>query len=249
MLHHTSLQATPIIHHLPVVASTNEAAAIRLDEGAETPFWIVADRQTAGRGRQGRRWQEGTGNLYASTGRRLPLTGAKLATIALVTAVAVHDAISHSCNRPLPLTLKWPNDILVNNAKLGGILIESQQDRHTGESQLVIGIGLNIAVAPPVEDRETTSLHALNHLASRDDIFTAIIGSFEHWLTRWHNAQNLDEIITAWTERAAPLGTEITVRTGANRATGTFAGLDESGALRLRLPDNRLITVTSGELS
>ncbi len=248
MLHQTSLPATPIIHRLPVVASTNEEARLCLENGDNHPFWIIADRQTAGRGRQGRSWAEGAGNLYASTGRRLPVTGSKLATIALVTGIAVHDAISHTATSPLAVTLKWPNDILVAGAKLGGILIESQQNRQTGESEIVIGIGINIAAAPTIEDRQTTCLRALEHPASRDDLFAAIMGSFEHWLTIWHNAQNLDEIITAWMQRAAPIGTPLTVRIGAEQSQGTFAGLDETGALKLRLADHSLITITGGEL-
>lgn len=239
---------TPEIHHFTTLASTSVEARRWLMEGRTPPFWIVADTQSEGRGRQGRVWQSEPGNLYVSTGRRFSAPPATLATLSLVAGIAVHEAIAKAAATPLTLTLKWPNDIQVGEAKLGGILVESQKSAEPGAYDLTIGIGINITSSPALEERQTTHLAALAPSIARDDLLSELITSFESWLKIWNEGQGLETIITAWQQRAAPLGTPLKVRLGSNRIEGRFAGLDPSGSLLLKQNDGTTRTITGGEL-
>lgn len=230
------------------LASTNQQANDLLKNGQTPPFWVLADEQTAGRGRHGRQWQSANGNLYTTTGRHFSLEAGALSSLSLVTGVALYDAITNSATRPLNLTLKWPNDLLSGEAKLGGILIESQKSQQATGYDLAIGIGLNISAHPSLIERKTSSLSALGHNGTRDQIFNELTKSFDNWLNIWNKGEGLAAILDAWLKRAAPLNTAISVRLGDKRLEGRFAGLDKSGALLLKREDDSLKIITGGEV-
>lgn len=236
------------IHKFMTLASTNLEAGKWFQQGQSSPFWIVADEQSAGRGRQGRIWQSEAGNLFTTTGRRFQCDPANLASLSLVTGIALYDAIMATTATPLNLTLKWPNDLLCNNAKLGGILIESQKSSTLSGYDIAIGIGVNIKAHPVVKDRETISLSALGANVTRDAVLNALTEKFETWLSVWAEGAGLNRIITAWSKRAAPLNTPISVKLGHSKIEGRYAGLDETGALKLKLEDNSLKLITGGEV-
>lgn len=236
------------IKRFETLSSTNEYAKQCLENGETCPFWIVSDEQTGGRGRQGRDWVSIKGNLYASTAQVINANGSKLGGLSLVTALAVYDAIQKNSQKPLDLTLKWPNDILINGAKLGGILIENVSKPDAEFSHVVIGVGINIQSSPVVEGRDTTCLANYDYFISRDDLLLALIETLNHWIKRWDNGNNFVEIIRAWCEKAAPIGAPLSVRIGHERIEGKFAGLDEKGALKLELEDKSIKLITGGEL-
>ena len=165
------------IRSVSQTGSTNDDLAALAMAGAPEGLWLRADRQTGGKGRQGRAWQSPPGNLYASTLVRLQPDDPSAATLALVAAVALHEAV-----RPeAPATLiKWPNDLLVDGAKLAGILLERQDDA------VVIGFGVNLAFHPILADRPATSLKALAGRAPSPHFFLARLAPiFQAWLDRW----------------------------------------------------------------
>lgn len=226
------------IVELREIDSTSSEAMRRVTAGERGPVWIRADRQTAGRGRSGRPWQTSDGNLAASLLFEPGCSIARVHELALVAGVAAHDAISLFADPAAhaALALKWPNDLLLAGAKIGGILTESTN--LDGRIVAVIGVGINIAVAPALDRRATASLagHPF-HVPEPAVMLTALAGQFEHWRGIWSRGDRFADIRRAWLARALPLGHPMAINTGADRVEGDFAGLDEGGALLLACRD------------
>jgi BirA family transcriptional regulator, biotin operon repressor / biotin---[acetyl-CoA-carboxylase] ligase len=215
--------------------STNDVVAALAQDGAPEGLWVRAERQTGGRGRQGRGWQSPPGNLYASTLVRLQPGDPPPPTLALVAAVALHELVSPSCPA---LRIKWPNDLMVHGAKLAGILLERSGDA------VVIGIGVNLAHHPEGIGRPATSLAAVTGTASDPAIFIETLAeSFGRWLGRWRN-EGLNPVRTRWLAAAHPVGTALSTVEG----EGLFDGLTEDGALRLRLADGTVRVIHAGDV-
>lgn len=156
-------------------------------------------------------------------------------TLALVAAVALHEAVAlHShC-----VEIKWPNDLLAHGAKLAGILLERHGDA------VVIGFGVNLAHHPDLPDRPATSLAALAGAAPEPARFAETLAEiFARWLLRWRG-EGIGPVRQAWLAAAHPAGTALATSEG----EGLFEGLDESGALRLRLPDGTVRVIHAGDV-
>lgn len=212
----------------------------RAAQGAAEGEWLRADRQTAGRGRQGRGWESPPGNLFASTLVRLRPSDPQAATLALVAAVALDEAVAVFL--PSAGTLKWPNDLLIGGAKLSGILLERSGDT------VVIGFGVNLAHHPENLDRPATSL-AVHGAAPEPQIFLETLAdTFARWLSRWRS-EGLAPIRDRWLARAHPLGTALTARLAdGSSVDGLFDGLDPDGALILRLADGTPRVIHAGDV-
>lgn len=233
---------------LEEVGSTNREAFARAEAGETGPLWIVARRQTAGRGRSGRRWTSDIGNLYASLLMRLPCPPAAVPQLSLLTGVAVIDAIAEAAGAALPgLRLKWPNDVLVGQAKCTGILAESLagQDAVTA----VVGIGINLASHPPDIGREATHLAAHGVQIAPEAMLGHLAPAVQGWLDVWDCGAGFARVRAAWLERAGPVGEGCAVNAGAERIAGTFLGLDPNGALLLRDERGQERTVTFGDVT
>ena len=211
--------------------------------GAEEGLWLRAERQTLGRGRQGRAWESPIGNCYATTLVRLRPTDPPAATLALVAAVGLAEAVSVYANSPSPslsqreregegdVRIKWPNDLLIDGAKLSGILLERADDA------VVIGIGVNLAYHPDLPDRPTTSLAAHGIHVAPEQFVETLADAVARWLSRWRS-EGLSPVRQRWLDRAHPLGTALTARLpDGTTIDGLFDGLDPDGALVLRLAD------------
>jgi len=224
-----------MIRSVAETGSTNDDLAALAREGASEGLWLRAERQTGGRGRQGRAWSSPPGNLYASTLVRLRPGDPPAPTLALVAAVALHEAASLYAPGIL---IKWPNDLLAGGAKLSGILLERADDA------VVIGFGVNLVFHPTDIERPATSIAALAGAAPDPDAFLdTLADAFARWLGRWRSV-GLAPVRRAWLAAAHPLGTALT----AAGEQGLFDGLDESGALRLRLADGTLRVVHAGDV-
>jgi BirA family biotin operon repressor/biotin-[acetyl-CoA-carboxylase] ligase len=215
---------------LDEVGSTNREALLRAEAGEGGPLWIMARRQTAGRGRAGRRWASEPGNLYASLLVRLPCPPIVVPQLSLVAGVAVVDAIREASAFPVQgLRLKWPNDVLIGQAKCAGILAESL----SGPASVVavIGIGLNLAWHPSDLGRAATNLSEHGVRIEPDEMLGALAEAMQRWLAAWDCGAGFPQVRTAWLDRAGGPGESCSVHTGAERIEGTFLGLDASGAL------------------
>ena len=211
-------------------ASTNDDVAALALQGAAEGLWLRAELQTAGRGRQGRAWQSPPGNLFASTLVRVHACEPPAPTLALVAAVALAEVIEAFAGvRPV---IKWPNDLLLGGSKLSGILLERAGDA------VVVGFGVNLAHYPTGIDRVATSIAAAAGFAPDPDAFlVALAEAFGRWLHRWRS-EGLAAVRARWIEAAHPVGSALTARLpDGTRLDGLFDGLDELGALRLRLAD------------
>lgn len=199
--------------------------------------WLVAARQTAGRGRSGRQWDSAAGNLYASGLVALHPNDPSASTLALVTGIAVSEAIGASA-----LRLKWPNDVLAGDAKLAGILLERQGD------VVVIGVGINLMHHPDLPDRPSTSLAALGLTLTSENAVAALAVELARWLEIWRT-YGLGPVRSAWLERAHALGTPLSAALpDGTRIDGRFDGLTEDCALILRLADGDTRVIHAGDV-
>lgn len=223
--------------------STNADLRVLAGAGLPEGHWLRAERQTAGRGRLGRDWLSPAGNLHASTLIRLrpgdpPVTG-----LGLLLGIAAHAALSELLPHGAFL-LKWPNDVMVGGAKLAGMLLEREGDG------VVAGIGVNVASAPQLPDRETIALADLPGGTTIDAVavLDALVPAVDHWLALWR-AQGNGAIIAAWLKRAHPVGTLLNVSGGSiTPQCGRFLGLGGDGALILGLEDGTQIIIHSGDV-
>ncbi|WP_296716419.1 biotin--[acetyl-CoA-carboxylase] ligase [Erythrobacter sp.] len=235
------------IHLVEETGSTNAdcAAAIRNGGGWPHGQWLVARRQTAGRGRQGREWFDGAGNFMGST-VVVPHEGdPPLASLSFVAALAVRDAAARVLDEGAELALKWPNDVLLDGGKLSGILLEMVR------GQIVVGIGVNLARAPQLPDRKTAALADLVPPPPVEDFAASLAATFAHRLSNWRNG-GLGATLRAFLAGSIHAqGAPLTVHdTDGSVLSGSFAGLDESdGALRLRLADGRERVIRAGDIS
>lgn len=210
--------------------------------GGVDGLWLRADRQTAGKGRMGRDWQSPVGNFYGSTLVRLRPGDPQAATLALVAAVALHDVFRFLAP-DVDFRIKWPNDLMVDGAKLSGILLERADDA------VVVGIGVNLAFHPDGLERKVTSLKALGGDVPTPEDFQHILADrFDDWLDVWRNT-GLPALRSAWVDRAHPRGTALSVNAPDGSVTeGLFDGLAEDGALRLRLADGTIRAIHAGDI-
>lgn len=202
--------------------------------------WLIADRQTSGRGRMGRTWESPTGNLYASGLVRLRAGDPEAATLALVAGIALFDAIAIWTPA---IQLKWPNDVLIGNAKLSGILLERANDA------VVIGFGVNLVHHPEQLDRPVASLVALGIVPPEPLAFLETLSTgFSRWLHCWRS-EGLAKIRTEWLGRAHPVGTALVANLPDGDAVdGLFGGLTDECALWLRLADGTVRVIHAGDV-
>lgn len=235
------------LKHFDEIDSTNEEARRLAGTGERGPLWIVADRQTAGRGRRGRSWQSPLGNLAATLLIAPDKPASDSAQLSFVAAIAACDAVTGFAP-DAELRVKWPNDVLADGRKIAGILLESASGEAGRLAWLAIGIGINLAHFPPDTEFPATSLAALGaQVATPGDAVTQLAAHFAKWYDVW-TKNGFAPIHDAWLARAAGLGGRIRARLTNEEATGVFEGIDETGALILRERSGKRRTISAGEV-
>ncbi|WP_183921352.1 biotin--[acetyl-CoA-carboxylase] ligase [Sphingomonas sp. BK069] len=229
--------------HVPETGSTNaDLRSFTRDGYGEHGLWLRADRQTAGRGREGRAWDSPVGNLYASTLVRLAAGDPPAPTLALVAAVALEETVRAVLPNAGALRIKWPNDLLLDGAKLSGILLE-----RVGE-WVVIGFGVNVTYHPDLADRATTSLRAAGATIDAAALQGELAATLAQWHARWQ-AEGLGPVTERWRERAHSPGTELRARLpDGSEWHGRYETLDPGGALVLRLADGSARVMHAGDI-
>lgn len=228
---------------LAEVDSTLDEAA-RIADGLAGPEWILALRQTQGRGRRGRDWKDPKGNFAATLVMRPDGAPDQAALRSFVAALAVYDACVAVTGRSDGLSLKWPNDVLLKGGKLAGILLESA-GRGQGVNHLFVGIGVNLVEAPMQEWLEPGAVYPVSLMAETgvqvtpEEFLEAVAGAFARYEQQF-STYGFEPIRTAWLERAAKLGEVITARTAASETEGTFETVDASGNLVLNTAKGRV---------
>ena len=206
------------------------------------PTWFTATRQTAPRGRRGRAWVEPEGNLAATLSLSVS-DPSEAAFRSFIAALALAEALDAFIDRDR-ITLKWPNDVLLDGRKVAGILLESlsAQNHIWG---VAIGIGVNLAATPPSASLENGAVSPISvaevtgKTISAEDFLIFLAQAFATWEKTFQQS-GFAPIRTAWLARAARLGTLITARTVRDTHTGTFDTIDDAGQLVLTTNDGRI---------
>jgi BirA family transcriptional regulator, biotin operon repressor / biotin---[acetyl-CoA-carboxylase] ligase len=231
-----------VVQRFASVASTNDVAAALPPDSV-----VVADQQTAGRGRRGHTWFSPPGaGLYVSvvvapaTARAEPLRATLLLTLAA--GVAIAEGVEAATG--LAADLKWPNDLLAGGRKLGGILAEGSGDT------VVLGYGINVlatAFPPELGDRATSLESALGHVVDREAVLAGTLAALSRRYDDLLDGR-FDAILDAWRRRApAASGTRVEWTTNSGTFSGVTQGIDDHGALLVRVGD-RLERIVSGEI-
>jgi BirA family transcriptional regulator, biotin operon repressor / biotin---[acetyl-CoA-carboxylase] ligase len=231
------------VQHLEL-DSTNDEARRMAHAGEAGPLWITAQRQTAGRGRQGKVWDSGQGNLAATLLLRPAGLEAVISQLSFAAALAVAQMAVHFAPDTV-IQVKWPNDVLGNGKKLAGILLES--GRNERGRWLAIGIGVNLAQFPQPTQFPATSLAQLSIAPPSPDTAVRVLAArFAHWYDVWMNL-GFETVRAAWLARAGGLGGAICAQLPHETLTGIFEGIDASGALLLS-EQGQIRAIAAGEV-
>ena len=232
---------------LDEAGSTNDEAKDRATACAPDGTVVWARRQSAGRGRRGRAWDSPPGNLYLSVILRPACEARHVAQLSFVAALAAIDLVD--ARLPGRARCKWPNDILVDGAKVAGVLLESSLGPGGRVDWVVLGIGVNLASHPGIEGPvPSTSLAAAGAppIAPAEALpllLAALALRRQEWET-----QGFAAVRRAWLDRAYGLGRPVTVANGGERLAGVFAGLDADGALVLARDGASRLTIAAGDV-
>jgi BirA family biotin operon repressor/biotin-[acetyl-CoA-carboxylase] ligase len=227
--------------HFDEIDSTNAEAHRLADRGERGPLWIVAKRQTGGRGRLGRTWISEPGNLYCTRFFSVRCGARTASQISFVASLAVFDTAAQLRDGDAGLGLKWPNDVLLDGAKFCGILPEVMAQPSPKETVIGLGIGINLAHAPSGMPYPVT---ALGSGIATEDAFVRLVRALDRWLAVWHGGHNFAGVRQAWEARAIGIGKELL----ASGEKGIFRGLGDDGALLLETPTGALRQIHSGEI-
>ena len=236
------------LHCLATVDSTNRAAWALAREGAPEGTMVIADRQTAGRGRLERVWQSPPGcNLYASIVLRPPIPAAETPRITLAAGVAVAEALLPLC--PAGVNLKWPNDVRIGEKKVCGILAE----RKTAGAAvaLVVGIGVNVNIVradfdPAFRESATSLLEETGRIHSREELAVALCGRFEKWY-KTLLCEGFPPVRERWLSLSGMAGKRVRLLFRGEEREGLVAGIDGDGALLLSDERGDIRRVTAGD--
>lgn len=230
--------------------STNEEAK-RLAKGGGCHGAVIwAKKQTEGRGRMGRVWTSSEGNLFVSVLLQPEKPLNDLSQLSFVAAVAVLEALEGLVPEGNRLQCKWPNDILLNDRKIGGILLESFQsgDNGTAKAWVVVGVGVNVDSYPPRTEFPATCLKDAGvELVSAKIILSRFIHHFIECYNTW-NTKGFAAIRKKWIAAAWGMDKRLCARLPDGNIEGVCLGLDPSGSLLLKLDNGKKHQVHAGDV-
>jgi BirA family biotin operon repressor/biotin-[acetyl-CoA-carboxylase] ligase len=240
------------LHFMPTVDSTNRVALGFAQEGAPEGTVVLADRQTAGRGRMDRRWQSPPDcNLYLSLLLRPVIAPADAPQITLVAGVAVAETLSLLCPAGV-VGLKWPNDVMIRGRKVCGILTEMRM-AETAVEAIVVGIGLNVNMAeadfdPTLRDTATSLRRETGRTHSREEVAALLCERFERWYDIFRS-QGFHPVREGWLARSDMPGKRVRIHFLKEAREGVVKGIDRDGALLLADDHGALRRITAGDAS
>ena len=225
-----------------LLGSTNDEASDQVRLGAPDRTVVWARAQTAGRGRRGRTWASPEGNLHVSVVLRN--VGPTAPQLGFVAALAVADAMDEVCGSARA-RLKWPNDVLLDGAKLAGLLLEVEQTPHGVAT--ILGIGVNVRHFPLDASYPATSLRVHGFEVSVDVMLAYVLATLDSRLDQWMR-QGFDRVRSEWALRGHRRGDALRLNAPPGReVSGRFVGLDEDGSL-LALVDGAVERFSAAEI-
>ncbi len=228
--------------------STNSDVLTAARESDDGKLWITASRQLSGRGRQGRVWVSEPGNLYASALLIDPAPMSRLGTLPFVAACALYATLAELKSlKSHNVQIKWPNDVLINNAKISGILLESSA-LPNGKIAVACGFGINAAHHPDPVLYKATDLKTFGLDISPEALFAQLAVNFDAVLTIWNRGRGFDAIRTEWLRHAKGIGEMISVNLAGTRIDGIFEDIDRDGCLILALANGHKQLISAGDV-
>lgn len=228
------------VYFFPVVGSTNDEALRLAEAGAPEGALVVADAQSAGRGRAGRGWHTPPGTALAFSVILRPGVG-HLSRVALLGGLAAAEAIEAVAG--LRATLKWPNDVWVNGRKVAGVLAESSLQEAT-VAHVVLGVGVNVNAGPPPDSTYEYPVTHLSAEAGRPLDRLALLASIVRRLGEWYAEIGSERVRQAWSARLQWRGERVAV----GSLVGMAEGVDDDGALRIRLDSGEVRRAVAGDV-
>lgn len=232
------------------VGSTNTIASDLAEKTIEGAV-VVADSQQKGRGRLGRKWESPPGvNIYMSIILRPKIESKEATLITIMAAVACATALRRVTG--LHVTIKWPNDLMVSDKKIGGILSELKTD-HGRIISAIVGIGINVNVdidtyPADVQEVATSVKNETGMSYSREVVISKILNEIDYWY-KILNGMGKGILLLEWQKLTSTLGREVKVTVGKETFTGLAESIDSEGMLILRLPSGMLKKINSGDLT
>jgi BirA family biotin operon repressor/biotin-[acetyl-CoA-carboxylase] ligase len=244
----SGLRIGSLLHYFETVDSTNAVATRLAQEGAAEGTLILADSQTAGRGRFQRVWQSPYGsNLYFSVVLRPDIAPAQAASLTFVGGVAAFAALSSYCSNGVEI--KWPNDILINHRKVCGILTEMKTDGRNVEVVLGVGINVNMKKAdfdPEHREMATSLAEEIGKDIPREDVLFSFCTRFQHWYGMFLQ-EGFAPIKKAWLSGTSMVGRPVRVNFREEMKEGRVLGIDDDGALLLVDSQKVVERITAGD--
>lgn len=209
------------LRHFEMVESTSDLCVTLAQTGEPAGLAVLAVRQTHGRGSRGREWQTLPGNLALSV--LLRPSHPEVGHWALLAAVALADALDAA-----PVQVKWPNDIMLDGRKLGGVLVDTAWAPAGGLAWLVIGFGANLCAAPDLRN-----VAVMPCAWDARVVAHRVLARLDHWTVALAR-DGFGPVRQAWLDRGPALGDLLRLTLGRDQVAGTFAGLADNGALLLQ---------------
>ena len=217
-------------------------------DGVRVPHWILADQQTAGRGRRGRHWASPTGNLMTTLYLPVSLAADKAGQLSFVAGLALHETAAELLGNDTDVRLKWPNDVLIKGAKISGILLESASMSAGQLDWVAIGLGLNLQHFPEDTPYPASSIAAMGGTAPDNlQALYILAAAFEKFYQQWQSS-GFASILTRWRQLAQNFGQPITARLETQELHGIFEDIDASGALILRAEDGTRQVISAADV-
>ena len=229
-----------------VLSSTSDLCRELAGQGEPEGLAVLALRQTKGRGSRGRAWDSPAGNLHLSVLLRPGEWARSAGQWSLLSGVALWQTVADLVPSAAALRLKWPNDLLLDGRKLAGILIDSSADASGRLDWLVVGIGVNLAHAPPLAGRATASLAELVVPPAPAAAAARLLARLDEW-RRVRQREGFEAIRAAWLAHGPPMDEPVTLKLRDRLVEGAFAGLGDDGGLKLRA-GGEVETFTTGDV-
>jgi len=230
------------------IDSTNTEALKQARQGANEGLCVIARQQTAGRGRQGRSWVSPMdAGLYVTVVLRPKLDAKYLPLITLATAVAVFETLAELGLTP---EIKWPNDVLLNEKKICGILAETAETEQG--LAIVVGVGINVtsnSFPPELGDTATSIEGELNIPVTFSELESMLLRQFDNWYSKLCDEDGPTAVVTEWSKRSSYAdGKNVRVSLTGNSVSGVTDGLEPDGALRVVTADGAIHIVHAGDV-
>ncbi len=227
------------VYRLGTVASTQDEARRLIERGDAHGALVIAEEQTQGRGRHARAWHSPCGNLYLSFVLQPALSVSEWTQFTMMAALAVRESVAVICTRPA--RLKWPNDVLIGERKVAGILSEIVG------TYLSIGVGLNVnAPLPSTLDQATTLRGEVGHALDTGELLRDLVERMDAYYAQLLTGARFTR---AWSAQLSTLGRAVRVQMAGQSIEGLAERVDEAGALLVRRPDGSLFVCHAGEVT